>query len=186
MRLGILAIGMAVALSACETTGPIDESQSMLAVNMADGKLPAITREVTKVGDVREEVWDWPSATLRIVRSGRGSYFSEDFAEFGEFARSVRRWPPAVRTDVSAHRVRTGQNVIGDFQYAIGEKFSRTCFYMLQGIPFSRPPRFLPVHTPESSSGFIAFYQCAAKNSTTPAELEAEGLAFATALARNW
>lgn len=158
----------------------------MLTVNLPASELPAISREVIRVGDVREEVWNWPSGALRIVRTGRGNYVSNEFSEYGDFARSVRAWPESVRTEVPVSRMRAGENVINEFQYATANRFNKTCFYMLQGIPHGIRPGFHPIDTPEASSGFVAFYQCAPRASTTQADLEAQGLKLAGALARNW
>lgn len=186
MNFRAMAIGFGLILSACDTTGPIEAADSVILVDLPSGSWPAITRDLKAVGQVREEVWDWPSGTLRAVRTGRGRYYPTDFSDPSDFAEFVGYWPTFVRSDIDPRQIRTGKNAIGDFQYATAEKRGRICFYMLQGLPEHHSARFEAPDEAESSSGYITFYQCASNASTTNAELEARGLTLAEALKRKW
>lgn len=186
MRIGALAFGLAVLLSACQSTGPITAEDSMFRLALADGEWPSITRDLVEVQEHREEVWDWPSGALRAIRAGRMKFYRNDFAEPEDLLRAVGEWPTFVRADVNRRDVKTGENEDGPFLHATAVKRDRICFFMLQPIPEIRPPNTMPIPPDGLSDGFVTFYHCAARAATTLEAMEAEGLTFANALARSW
>ena len=187
MRIGIIVIGLAISLAACQqATGPIDPQDSMLRVELGPGDWPTITRDLVEVQEFREEVWAWPSGALRLIHARRMSFYRNDYADPEDLAGIVGYWPTFVRTDIPLGSVRSGENANGRYQYATAEKRDRICFFMLQPIPVVRPPNTMPVGPDEISDGFFSFYHCAARSLMSPADMEAEGLKLANALVRNW
>lgn len=158
----------------------------MFRLSLAEDEWPAITRDLVEAQESREEVWDWPSGSLRAIRAGRMEFYRNDFAEPDDLIRAVDQWSTFVRTDVRRRDVKTGENADGTFLYATAEKGDRICFFMLQPIPEIRPPNTIPIPPDGLSDGYVTFYHCAARAATTPQALEAEGLIFANALSRSW
>lgn len=187
MRIGIILAGLAIGLAACQqATGPIEPQDSMLRVELEAGEWPPITRDLVEVHEYREEVWDWPSGALRLIRARRMRFYRNDYTDPEDLVGIAGTWPTFVRTDIPLSSVRSGENANGRYQYATAEKRDRICFFMLQPIPVVRPPNTMPVGPNEISDGFFSFYHCAAKGTLTPAEMESEGLKLANALVRNW
>lgn len=186
MSFRALAFGLVIIISGCQSTGPIEAEDSMFRIALADGEWPSITRDLVEVQEHREEVWDWPSGALRAIRAGRRQFYRNDFAEPEDLLIAASRWPTFVRTDVNRRDVKAGENEDGPFLYATADKRDRICFFMLQPIPEIRPPNTQPIPTVGLTDGYVTFYHCAARASTTPEAHEAEGLKFANALSRSW
>ena len=173
-------------LSACETSGRIEPSSSMLDLRLASGEWPSITRDQTNETYRRLEEWDWPNGSLYITRARRGRYYDNDFADAEDMIDDVGHWSASGGARVDRRDVHRDSNAIGEFQYVVLNRGSRNCFFMLQPIPHTVGPNRLAPGSAEYANGYISFYHCEAVAASSAEKLETLGLKFSRALARSW
>ena len=184
MRSIALVALVALSASGCTTMGPIPSQESMVVFDLPT----SFAADRNRRWDGRDlvEDWTWDQGQLFVIYIERTQYLTTGFKDPRELIEEVQSWPTMERggTEFSVRDVKTSDNSIGQFMYALSSVDSRgdRCAILLQGLPASAGAGFEPIATATSSQGYISLYECWSASDMSESQLEERILSLGEAM----